>query len=281
MASYQLRQAIEGEIPGEFISRDAAGLPSDPGGAPRSPDEVEAMTLHITTGDNLGRKDTGQWWRNIYEFHTGSQGWADIGYAMGVDRYGNVLEGRGLQRQLAHAKGYNRVWLGVAYLGAVANEFTNKAQAAILGLRNVLLDQGIQVEEVNGHRDVSPKACPGDPVYEWIQQGLPLPRSLPDLKPRETDQVSDNHYVVAVIAENEIDEGMARVLGKAYNWKFIHAKDLGRASIGTAVRVGAIRDLDMDVWDETHDVGGPTRDHTAEAVAQRIRTRNGDSRSVT
>ena len=281
MKDYQLRTAIEAAIPGEFIARERCGMPSDPGGAPRSPAEIEAMTAHITTGDNLGRKSTAEWMGNIYQFHTGSQGWADIGYAFGVDRYGNVLEGRGIERQLAHAKGYNRIWLGVAYLGAVSNEFTNKAQAAFLGLRNVLLERGIDVETVNGHRDVSSKACPGDPVYEWIQDGLPLPRSLPDLKARETDQTSDNHYVVAVVAENEIDEGMARVLGKAYNWKFIHAKDLGRASIGTAVRVGAIRDLDMDVWDETHDVGGPTRAHTAEAVAQRIRTRNGDSRSVT
>lgn len=274
---------IEDLIPGNFVDRENWNAPAEPGGNYRDPDLIETMTGHITTGNNLGRSDTKRWVKNIYDFHTGSRGWSDIGYAFLYDRYGNVFEGRGVERELAHAKGYNRNFLGVAYLGAVSNEYTAKARAAFLGLRQALANRGYDVERVNGHRDLSNKGCPGDPKYDWIQAGMPWPDSLPEPGLGEPSDEGKPDFVVAVIADNEIDEGMGRVLGKAYQWKFIHARDLSDLRIGTAVLVGASARLGIDdgPWEQTHRVSGANRDETALLVKDRIRAREGDSRSVT
>lgn len=279
-----LAVSIEEKIPGDFITRHDWGGPHDPGGTYRHPSNVEAMTGHITTGNNLGRSNTTRWVKNIYDYHTGSNGWSDIGYAFLFDRYGNVFEGRGIERWLAHAVGYNDIWLGTAYLGGVANEVTDRAKAAFLGLRQALKAYGLHVDHVNGHRDVSNKACPGDPFYSWIQAGLPAPKTIDMPGPGEPPDKGKPDFQVAVIAANDIDEGMGRVLGKAYQWKFLRANDLADLDgikIGTAVRVGSAAQMKGGPWQDTHDIAGRDRDQTALLVKDRIRAREGSSRSVT
>ncbi len=170
---------LESLIPGKHYTRRQWGAPWLSGGARRPRREVEGMTIHHTTGDTLGNPNTVAWVLNIYRFHTGPQrGWADIGYAYLVDRYGNVFTGRGRFRQLAHSPGYNRSRLGVAYLGTGrAGHVTPEAKRAFVGLRHWLREGGgmRNMDGLDGHRDLKLTSCPGDALYEWaVRQGMPL-----------------------------------------------------------------------------------------------------------
>lgn len=277
-------------IPGNVYTRKDAGLPVTPGGAQRDRDRVIGYTQHWTTGNALGITNTLRWWRNIYEYHTGHNGWADIGYAYGVDRFGNVFTGRGRFRTLAHATGYNTTWLGVAYLGGHDSHVTRDAKVSLRTLWEWLrLDGGmVNMDFRNGHRDIGQTSCPGDLLHLWVHGGMPWPDGGdPDPVPKQPDGSSLPDYIVAVVSSSEADEGAARVLGKAYQWKFLtvgydapYSDRIDGLRIGTAVRVGAVRDLSRPEWDETHDIGGRNRDETAAAVHARIALDRGDSRSV-
>lgn len=271
-------------IPGTVYTRTDAGMPETPGGAFRELSAVDRWVTHWTTGDALGTPDTVEWVHNIYHFHTGNRGWADIGYNYLVDRVGNVFTGRGRHRRGAHAPGWNQSGMGVAYLGGKAADVSKAGKRAMLGLYEWLVTEGgvdIPGHQRSCHRDIGQTSCPGDLLCDWTHDGMPMPRSEdPDPEPRDPEDTTPD-YIVAVVADNDIDEGMARVLGKAYRWKFLRADDLpSGVRIGTAVRVGAAAGIDVGPWDETHDVTGANRDETARAVMARIRADEGDSRSV-
>lgn len=161
----------------ELIPRAAAGLP--PSEASRRPvAEVVGMTVHYTTGQELGRENTAEWWHNIYHDHTERRGWDDVGYHYGIDAAGRVYEGRPVDRVGAHAgtsKG-NRRWLGVAFLGnddPGVNDVTPEARGAFVTLLAELDELFGHELRVNGHRDHKPTTCPGDELYAFL---VPLRR---------------------------------------------------------------------------------------------------------
>lgn len=271
------------QIPGDVFSRMDVGMPKNPGGQHRELAIIDTWVTHWTTGDALGTPDTIQWVKNIYDYHTGNRGWADIGYNYLVDRFGNVFVGRGRFRRGAHAPGANLNGMGVAYLGGKAADISNKGKEAMHGLWSWLTSDGgvdIPGDRRFGHRDINQTTCPGDTLYQWTRDGMSMRQDDPEPEPGDPSDTTPD-YIVAVIADNDVDEGMARVLGKAYRWKFLHASQLDGVTIGTAVRVGAARSINHPAWSETHDIGGADRDATAQAVMDRIHADEGDSRSVT
>ena len=82
-------------------------------------------TAHGADANNYGPGDSASIVRGIYQFHTHTNGWCDIGYNFVVDRFGQTFEGRygGVDRAVigAHAAGFNTESTGVAVLG----EFTS------------------------------------------------------------------------------------------------------------------------------------------------------------
>ena len=166
---------LEKRIPGRVYQREDWGAPSTPGGSQRSLLDVTTFTQHHTTGNTLGVSDTVQWVRNIYAWHTGQNSnsplnWADIGYAFLYDKFGNVFVGRGRYRTLAHATGYNRTHLGVAFLGTGdAGHVTPAAKIAGRALRHWLRTDGglTNMTRTNGHRDIGNTSCPNDYLYTW------------------------------------------------------------------------------------------------------------------
>jgi len=54
-------------------------------------------------------------------------GWADIGYNFLVDEDGNVYEGRGWDTVGAHTYGYNRVSIGIGFIGEFSYRTPNSA----------------------------------------------------------------------------------------------------------------------------------------------------------
>ena len=140
----------------------------------------------------------------------------------------------------------------------------------------------------NGHRDLGSTTCPGNLLHSWVHNGMPWPESHEvDPEPQQPDREELDHLIVAVIASNPVDEGMARVLGRYYQWKFLtvgyDAPESDRVDnyrIDTAVRVGAAANQNHDAWENARDVSGSDRNMTATEVVKRIREDNYDSRTV-
>jgi hypothetical protein len=166
---------------------------------------VRHAVVHHTAGsNNYAPHQSAAIVRAIYHYHARILGWCDVGYNFLVDRYGQVFEGRagGISRAVigAHAGGFNSASTGVSVIGEFGA--VDLPDAAYRSLRRLLgwklayhdvapdghvtvtshgssrYRTGTQVRlaTVNGHRDHSATACPGNRVY-----GL-LPRLRADVR---------------------------------------------------------------------------------------------------
>jgi len=132
--------------------------------------------------------------RSYYTYHTGSLGWADIGYNWLVDPNGVTYQGREHSLNIftnegnpdvrgAHAPGVNGTSMGICVIG----DYTNilPSEKAIVALRNMLAwkanEKGMDVLStrnvgtnnyniISGHRDdvQSSTACPGASFYPTL-----------------------------------------------------------------------------------------------------------------
>lgn len=142
------------------------------------PSKVTHLFVHHTTGD--GGDDSAAWLRGIQRFHQETRGWADIGYCWIVDRHGVIWEGRG-NKVGAHTAGWNSRAVAIAYLGDGARPIPEAALRAIR-YQAETLDRIYRRPLIRGgHRDVGKTACPGDLLYAWVREGMPLerPEALP------------------------------------------------------------------------------------------------------
>jgi hypothetical protein len=148
------------------------------------------MVLHHTAGNNTYTKaQSAAVVRGIYSYHTGTQGWADIGYNFLVDKYGQIFEGRhgGIERGIvgAHAAGFNSGSFGVAVMGnydvvdapAVAVEAVAQVAAWKYGVHGIdagttrtVSVNGRTLRTMIGHRDVGSTVCPGRFLYARMGQ---------------------------------------------------------------------------------------------------------------
>ncbi|GMR15859.1 MAG: N-acetylmuramoyl-L-alanine amidase [Gammaproteobacteria bacterium] len=87
--------------------------------------------------------------------------WSDVGYHKVIKRDGTIENGRALDRQGAHAKGYNEASWGICLIGGLdldgvpeAN-YTIEQYRALIKLLLQLKDEAPQAE-ILGHRDLSP-----------------------------------------------------------------------------------------------------------------------------
>ena len=155
-----------------------------------------AVVHHTVSSNSYAPQDAAALIRGIYVYHVRSNGWNDIGYNFLVDRYGQVLEGRGggVSNAVvgAHTAGFNTATAGIALLGRHDSETpTTEAQTALTGLLAWRLDQAhvdptgnmtlrsagssshaagqsVTRRAVAGHRDLFATACPGALAYGLI-----------------------------------------------------------------------------------------------------------------
>jgi hypothetical protein len=157
---------------------------------------VKAATIHHTAdSNNYTAAQVPQIMRSIYQYHTVSRGWGDIGYNVIADKYGRLWEGRygGLASTVvgAHAGGFNTGTFGVSMLGNY--ELVAPTEAMLTAVANIVawkfalygVNPNGQVALVSGgsgtarwpagtkvymptlfaHRDVGLTACPGQYAY--------------------------------------------------------------------------------------------------------------------
>lgn len=168
-------------------------------GTPRVNQMVKSVVVHHTAGSNsYSAAEAVREIRGIYAYHTKSLGWADIGYNLLVDRFGNVYEGRRgsitAAVQGAHAGGFNKDTYGIAVMGnfdvarppAAAVSALGRAVGWKLGQyglgaydTNRLVSAGggtskfsagtvVTVNAVAAHRDVGNTACPGRYLFSQL-----------------------------------------------------------------------------------------------------------------
>jgi hypothetical protein len=136
----------------------------------------------------------------ICRYHRNSNGWNDIGYNALVDKYGTIYEGRagGLDQAVigAHAQGFNSQTAGIANIGdytsvGASPEALSATATYIrwkLGVHGepvsgpvTLTSAGgsasrypagtqVTLERVIGHRDTGKTSCPGDALYDQLDE---------------------------------------------------------------------------------------------------------------
>ena len=151
--------------------------------APTAPHRAVAIAarteyfVHFTSGP------TNQAVRAIQNDHMvlrssrGLQNFSDIGYNFLVDAAGNVYEGRGRDVEGAHCRGHNPSGIGVAFIGR-DGDATAQSRWALRRLWESFSAAAGHPLAVLGHRDVEQNPdegrCPGDDLYRWLQQSMPL-----------------------------------------------------------------------------------------------------------
>ena len=182
----------------QVISRAQWGAGAGPGATYTEP--VSAATVHHTAGsNNYSESEAPGIVRGIWDYHTNTLGWGDIGYNALVDKFGNIYEGRagGLDKAVegAHVGGFNENTWGVSMLGdyqkAAPSSAAVQAMGEIIGWKAAVAGfdplgssyltadfnysgskyaagQGATFPNINAHRDFHYNTCPGDNLYAQL-----------------------------------------------------------------------------------------------------------------
>ncbi|WP_257136514.1 peptidoglycan recognition protein family protein [Streptomyces sp. f150] len=206
-------------------------------------------------------------WKNIRRSHLANtaENYSDVAYNYAACPHGYLLEGRGLRRRT----------------GANGNQALNQAHYAILGLvgssgltdpPDLMLSairDGIDLmrkngagAEIKGHRDGYATACPGGPLYAWVQKGAPRPATAPANPPKENPAMPLSKDDVSAIwktdgilaAPSTAAKGNTHWTADSYV-RDIHARlravqgtlDATNATIRTMAEALAARDAAVDV----------------------------------
>jgi N-acetylmuramoyl-L-alanine amidase len=189
------------DTPFPYVSRKDWGADQCPPRAAPDYGEVRAVHVHHTVSLNdYSPEEAPQIVLAICRYHRNSNGWNDIGYNALVDKYGTIYEGRagGLDRAVigAQAQGFNAQTAGVANIGDYTSVGASDAALAATAtyIRWKLAVHGqplsgpvtltsaggpasrysagarVTVDRVLGHRDTGKTACPGDALYDQLDQ---------------------------------------------------------------------------------------------------------------
>ena len=132
-------------------------------------EETSLIVLHHTGGSAGEDPDAAE----IDAAHR-RLGWAGIGYHFLIRKDGTIEAGRPLLSVGAHAEGANYESVGIALCGNFCEDEPTNAQTESCAMHLVLLSASFgfepDAEHIVGHRDLAVTACPGDALYEQIQE---------------------------------------------------------------------------------------------------------------
>jgi hypothetical protein len=158
-------------VDGDVVERDEWGaLPPAGPYVAHAPVEI---VLHHSWRPSRSQYEGAATVRGIQRFHQRTQGWDDVGYHYLVGPDGVVFRGRPDDAVGAHCVP-NSGKLGICILGDYDPDADELTDASWLAVRTLVLRiagrYDIGPEELTGHRDYSPKTCPGERVYERIPE---------------------------------------------------------------------------------------------------------------
>jgi len=141
-------------------------------------------------------------WKAIRASHLANtaEGYSDVAYNYAACPHGYLLEGRGIGKRTG-ANGNQTLNIAhYAIVGFVGSSgLTEPTDAMLTAIRDGidLLRQNGAGPEIKGHRDGYATACPGEPLYAWVQKGAPRPTTTPapedDMTPEQAKQLAELH----------------------------------------------------------------------------------------
>lgn len=150
------------------------------------PTDASHFIVHHSAGQTTSA-DFAAVVRSYYDFHTGTNGWDDIGYNWLIDGNGVIYEGRGQGLQGAHFSCMNEKTIGICVIGNYEN--ATPTTEAINALQNFIAwgaceedidvlamdlhpNSNLNLHSISGHLDGNPSpnacsstVCPGVNLY--------------------------------------------------------------------------------------------------------------------
>lgn len=140
---------------------------------------INEIIIHCTA-------TTPNWWSDksaqekvdeVRRWHL-DRGWSDVGYHYLIDRNGQVVEGRPIERIGAHVKGHNTGTIGISLFGGhgssagdkFEDNFTEDQEQSLKRLIVDLTNRFPDIRKITGHNQYAAKACPGFSVPAWLDQ---------------------------------------------------------------------------------------------------------------
>lgn len=109
--------------------------------------------------------------QKIADWHVNGNNWPGIGYHGAIKKDGTYLVLNDLETLSYHARGSNRVLVGICFMGDASDEplTDNQIKTAKIMLEAFCMEMDIQ--QSIGHRDTKGASteCPGDAGYEQLQ----------------------------------------------------------------------------------------------------------------
>ncbi|MGH2819628.1 MAG: N-acetylmuramoyl-L-alanine amidase, partial [Actinomycetota bacterium] len=173
------------------------------GGCRRSFHPLQQLFVHHTAGSNFDSHPRATM-RAIYQFHTSTRGWCDIGYNFVIAPNGSIFEGRWARRYApwethdsedragrvvtgAHVSNFNSGSLGVSMMGNFSRVSLSPAARRSLAellawesdrhnlrprgehrYRNPESGRRKRLPTIAGHRDAGSTECPGNLLYRSL-----------------------------------------------------------------------------------------------------------------
>ncbi|MFK7970210.1 MAG: N-acetylmuramoyl-L-alanine amidase [Bacteroidia bacterium] len=170
----------------QHVTRTGWGCPD--GQNPSCSSPVTTTVTHLIVHHSATPNNASNWAnvvRSIWNFHTGNNGWCDIGYNWLIDPNGVIYEGRGGGDNIrgAHFCGTNTGTMGICLLGdyqvdtptdaalrSLERLLAWKACREDLGPQDTTFHTGsmLQLPVVTGHRLGCGTTCPGQQVYDRL-----------------------------------------------------------------------------------------------------------------
>lgn len=163
---------------------------------------IERLTVHHTAVVLDSNAAAPARARQHQQFHQ-DRGWPDLAYHFLVDANGNVYEGRPVTAVGDTGTDYDPTG---HFLVCCEGDFTQQEipDAQLQALADMLAwaaqEFGVSPDTITGHRDWAQTSCPGDDLYEQLEQGI--------IKQAVVDRIGSGGIELAMICD---DEGLARI----------------------------------------------------------------------
>lgn len=130
----------------------------------RDLNQIEQIVVHHSASLDGTAEDFAEW-------HVRDHGWPGIGYHFVVEKDGSIIMGNPLTNVSYHTQNQNTKSVGIVLSGNFEVEQPTQAQMTSLSnLIAYLRDELPNELEVYGHRDFAATACPGDNLYNQLNQ---------------------------------------------------------------------------------------------------------------